>query len=213
MGKRGGNGGNAMTTKNVASISTGKRRKATKARPVTIYDGEKYFDAKFTQDELFELDRRILAECGFDNDSSGRGWLTSKWITLGSELGQKLGLGDMASREWTTIHMCRELEIDYKSFAKNVPKLAIEPFYQFVASRFPRLKPTSNKMRLDVQQHHMRLAFIDWIDAECERIACPKSYHGLGCEDRYEKPDYLTAVQRVWQHNAARAKLTLVHSA
>jgi hypothetical protein len=134
-------------------------------------------------------------------------------LNVALELGRKLGLGDMAPLDWVSIHMCRELEIDYKSFAKNVPKLPIEPFYQFVASRFPRFRPTSNKMRLDVQQHHMHLAFIDWIDAECERIACPKSYHGLGCEDRYEKPDYTAAVQRVWKHNASRPKLTLVHSA
>ncbi len=198
-------------TANQSNAKSGKR-KAAKARPPTIYDGDKYFDAKFTQDELWELDRRILAECGFENDREGSTWLYMQWITLGSELGRKLGSGYMVSREWVTIHMCRELEIDYKSFAKNVPKLSIEPFYAFVERQFPRLKPTDNKLRLDVQKHHMHLAFIDWIDAECQRIACPKSYHGLGCEDRYEKPDYLTALQRIWKHNAARPKLTLAHS-
>jgi len=191
------------------------KRKVAMSRPPTIYDGDKYFDAKFTADELRELDERILAECGFEADEDhrdGHSWLYAQWITLGADLGLKLGLrGGMASREWVTIHMCRELEIDYKSFAKNVPKLPIEPFYAFVEKQFPRLKPTDNEMRLDVQKHHMHLAFIDWIDAECQRIACPKSYHGLGCEDRYEKPDYLTALQRIWKHNAARPKLTLVH--
>lgn len=190
-----------------------QKRKVTSARALTIYDGDKYFDAKFTEDELYELEERILAECGFEEGYGGSSWMTVQWITLGSELGRKLGLRDMASREMVAIHMCRELEIDYKSFAKNTPKLPIEPFYKFVEPRFPRFKPTDIKMRLDVQKHHMHLAFIDWIDAECERIACPKSYHGLGCEDRYEKPDYLTALQRVYKHNAERPKLTLVHSA
>lgn len=190
-----------------------RTRKSAGARPLTIYDGEKYFDAKFTHDELLELDNRILAECGYENDYQGRGFLLYQRLNVAHELGRKLGLGGMAPLDWVSIHMCRELEIDYKSFAKNVPKLPIEPFYRFVASRFPRLKPTSNELRLDVQRHHMHLAFIDWIDGECQRIACPKSYHGLGCEDRYEKPDYSIALQRVWKHNAARPKLMLVHSA
>jgi|SRR5579875_301230 len=188
-----------------------RTRKAATPQPPTIYDGEKYFDAKFTDDELFKLDERILAECGFANDQAGFRWLSMQWINLGCELGRKLGTG-MVSREWVTIHMCRELEIDYKSFAKNVPKLPIEPFYRFIESRFPHFKQTSNKMRLEVQEHHMHLAFIDWVDAECERIGCSKSYHGLGCGERYEKPDYSTAVQRVWKHNAARPKLTLAYS-
>lgn len=190
-----------------------QKRKAISVPAPTIYDGEKYFDAKFTEDELWELDERILAECGFvDDERAGRSWLYCQWITLGGEIGRKLGMG-MVSREWVTIHMCRELEIDYKSFAKNVPKLPLEPFYRCIESRFPHFKPTNSKVRLDAQKQCLHLAFIDWIDAECARIACPKSYHGLGCEDRYEKPDYVTAVQRVWKHNAARPKLTLVHSA
>lgn len=196
-----------------AQRSRGRKKQAPPAtRPPTIYDGERYFDATFTADEMRELDARILAECGFANDKAGRSWLFCKSMLLGGELAAALGRGYVGHHE-VAIHMCRELEIDYKSFVKNEPKLPIEPFYQFVASRFPRLKPTSNKMRLDVQQDHMHLAFIDWVDAECERNACPKSYHGSGCEDRYEKPDYAIAVQRVWKHNAARAKLTLVHSA
>jgi len=198
-------------TANQSNAKSGKR-KAAKARPPTIYDGDKYFDAKFTQDELWELERRILAECGFEDDFNGRSWLTTQWITLGHELGRKLGLSDMASIERVTIYMCRELEIDYKSFAKNIPKLPIEPFYRFVASRFPHFKPANNKMRLDVQLTHLRSAFVDWVEAECQRTSCPKSYHGSGCEDRYEQPNYMTALQRVYKHNAERPKLTLVHS-
>lgn len=195
-----------------AQKSGARKRTAAAPRQPTIYDGEKYFDAKFTKDELDELSERILDECGFANDRDGRYWLLTQWIILGGQLGEMLGTG-YVGHEKVTIYLCRELEIDYKSFAKNVPKLPIEPFYRFIEPRFPRLKPTYNKMRLDVQEHHVHLAFIDWIDAECERTACPKSYHGSGCEDRYEKPDYAIAVQRVWKHNAARPKLTLVHSA
>lgn len=192
-----------------------QKRKATGAGAPTIHDGDKYFDAEFTEDELQALEERILVECGFQDDEDdrrGHSWLYTQWITLGWELGRKLGLNTMVSHEWVTIHMCRELEIDYKSFAKNVPKLSIEPFYMAIKSRFPYFKETNNEMRLKAQKHHMHLAFIDWIDAECERIACPKSYHGLGCGERYEDPDYMTAVRRVWKHNAARPKLTLVHS-
>lgn len=188
-------------------------RKAAEARPPTIYDGDKYFDAKFTWDERLVLGDRIISECGMEDGFSGRAWLSSTTMNAMREISRTLGTSfDSCRLDWAYIHICRQLEIDYKSFAKNVPKLPIEPFYAFVEKRFPRLKATDNKMRLDVQKHHMHLAFIDWVDAECQRIACPKSYHGLGCEDRYEKPDYLTAVQRVWKHNAARPKLTLVHS-
>lgn len=205
-----------MATRKIAKPATphsSGTRKTTSAPHLTIYDVDEYFDAKFTSDELQELDEHILAECGFANDFHGRAWLFCEKIKLRRELEAKLGLRGGVPGEWITIHMCRELEIDYKSFAKNTPKLPIEPFYRFIESRFPQFKPTNNKLRLDVQKCHLRAAYIDWVELECRRTACPKSYHGSGCEDRYEEPDYLTAVQRVWRRNAARLKLTLVHSA
>lgn len=185
-----------------------RTRKSAGARPLTIYDGEKYFDATFSDEETFELNRYILEMCGIEGDSM---WLFIKRQEVDRELCRKLGMSSIPY-DWATIHICRELEIDYKSFAKNEPKLSIEPFYQFIESRFPEFKEARNKMQLDVQTRQIWTAFIDWTDAECETARCPRSYHGF-CRDRYEQPDLELAAQRIWKHNASRPKLTLVHSA
>lgn len=179
----------------------------------TIYDVDKYFDAEFTWDERFALEDRILDECEMERDRY-RTWISASITNAMWDISKALGMSHSSCPiDWAYIHICRQLEIDYKSFAKNEPKLPIESFYRFVESRFPRFKPTDSEMRLSSQRHHMHVAFIDWVDAECQRTECPKSYHGIACEDRYEEPDYAIAVQRVWKHNASRAKLTLVHSA
>lgn len=196
--------------------STGGKRTARRERPLTIHDGERYFDARFSEEEREELRERIVQECGFAERRSGF-WQMDKLLRdAETEIMHALNLYPVPG-DWTHIHVCRQLEIDYKSFAKNVPKLPIEPFYKFVESRFPHFKPAKNKMQRDVQKQHIHLAFIDWIDSMCPENGCKRSHHGFSCWDRFEKADYLVAAMRIWEFNAKRPKfkvspLRLVHS-
>jgi len=196
-----------MATKSVAT----KKRGAPKSRPLTIYDAERYFDAEFTHDEEMELRRRIMDECGIPNDFQGRAWMMVTEMQTRNEICRALG---SCPPDGAYIHICRQLEIDYKAFAKNEPKLPIEPFYQFVERQFPRFRPAKNKMQLEVQTHHIQGAFSEWLESACPASGCKKSEHWLwGCSDRFERVDYKAAATRIWERNAARPKLTLVHSA
>jgi len=198
---------------NAKTTATRAKRKAISAPAPTIYDGDKYFDAKFTSDECLALGSRIMDECGINNDFQGRGWLMTTIMEAGWELDRKLGMSyGSRPHEWAYIHICRQLEIDYHSFAKNEPKLPIDAFYRVVERKFPQFKPAKNRMQLDVQTHHIHMAFLDWVESACPATGCQKSEHWLwGCSDRFEKPDYDAVVKRIWEHNAARPKLTLVH--
>ena len=194
-----------------------KKTRKTKAEAtrLTIYDRESYFDATFSVDERREIRNRIILECGFSDSFHG---ITKAFDLLRraeTEIMKALNMYPVPS-DWEHIHVCRQLEIDYKSFAKNVPKLPIEPFYQFVEPLFSHFKPAKNAMQLEVQTQHIHLAFIDWIDFTCPKHGCTKDDHGFGCWDRFEKSDYERAARRICAHNGRRKKfqpLRLVHSA
>jgi len=188
---------------------------AAQTRRLTIYDGEKYFDATFSEDERDEIRERIISECGFADRTRG---MMKAWDLLRDAETEIMNALDIypVPVDWQHIHVCKELEIDYRRFAKNEQKRPIEPFYLFVERQFPHFKPARNAMQLDVQTQHIHLAFIDWIDDACPRHGCQKSSHGWGCWDRFEKADYKEAARRIWNHNQGRAKfgpLKLVHSA
>lgn len=183
-------------------------RKATSAYPLTIYDGDKYFDAKFSEEERRDISRQIAAVYGCD-EFMGVYFL---WDRTNRELCRELDDWNIPE-DWAYIHICRQLEIDYKAFAKNVPKLPVEPFYRFVESRFRDFKPAKNKLQMEIQTKQIARAFTTWIKAQCEEAGCTEPYHDYVCQDRYQKPDYETAARRIWEHNASHPKLTLVHSA
>ena len=175
-------------------------------REPTIFDGEKYFDATFSEDEREMIRKRIMAETGFGADRLSA--IRQCWNLLrdaGEEIAKTLNINPVPS-DWKHIHVCRQLEIDYKSFAKNVPKLPIEPFYKWVEPLFPHFKPAKNAMRLDIQTNHIHLAFIDWVDAACPQNGCTKSHHEFSCWDRFERADYEEAARRIWAHNERRQK-------
>ena len=194
-----------------------KTRKPKIARPLTIYDREKYFDATFSAIERDQIRQRIAMECGFE---PGHLLSITKPFDLirdaETEIMNALNMYPVPD-DWLHIHVCRQLEIDYKSFAKNVPKLPIEPFYKFVEPLFPHFKAAKNAMQLDIQTHHMHLAFIDWVNETCGKHGCKRSHHSFACWDRFEKRSYEEAVRRVCAHNERREKFTnsplrLVHS-
>ena len=196
------------------AVSNRAAAKSSATRPPTIYDREKYFDVKLSQNECSEIQNRIIAEMGLKRPSAGISRTFDLLHAAETEIMNALNMYPVPW-DWQHIHVCRQLEIDYKSFAKNVPKLPIEPFYRFVEPLFPHFKAAKNKMQLSIQTQHAHLAFIDWIDQVCPENGCKKSSHGYGCWDTFEKVDYEQAAKRICAHNAARPKFTplrLVHS-
>lgn len=183
-------------------------------RPFTMRDPDRYFDATFSAEERQEIMERITAECSLPGRDGARFAEISQAFDLlrdaETEIMNALHLYPVPD-DWAYIHVCRQLEIDYKSFAKYVPKAPIEPFYLFVAPLFPHFKPAVNAMQLSIQTRHVHLAFVDWIDQACPDHGCMKTSHGSTCWDRFEKADYETAAQRVWAHNERRKKFTPLH--
>ena len=194
--------------------------KIKNSRALTIYDGEKYFDATFSSEECEQIRDLIKAEIGLDDDNHFSGIRAT--FDLINKADKKIAeaFGTSVYKipvSWSYIHVCRELEIDYKSLAKNLPKLSIEPFYAFVESQFPSFKPAKNDSQRTIQTKHIHLAFIDWIDVACPASGCKKSDHGFSCWDRFEEADYTAAAKRIWEFNGKRPRLKigplrLVHS-
>lgn len=180
---------------------------------LTIHDREKYFDTTLSQKEIEEIMDRIAVE--FDDC---RGLAMAYQLINEAEIEIQNALKmDTVPYAWCCIHACRQLEIDYKAFAKNNPRLPIEPFYNFVEPLFPQFKQANNKIQLSVQTKQIHVAFVDWVDEACAQHGCTKSHHGPGCWDRFEKADYAEAASRISAHNVRRAKFTasplrLVHS-
>jgi len=191
--------------------SPGTKRKATKTPAATIYDGEKYFDAKFSEAERRKLKYEIAVAYGCEQFMG----VYFLWQRTNDELCRALHNWNLPE-DWAYIHICRQLEIDYRAFAKNVPKLPIEPFYRFVESRFKGFKPAKNKLQLDIQTRQIHGAFDEWIKTQCESTGCAEPYHDSVCRDRYERLNCETAAKRIWEYNrthVAYPALKLVHSA
>ena len=190
---------------------SGPRKKRAPPRPLTIYDGEKYFDAKFSAEEREQIRERIADECGPPMEGIygyiGINRAHDLLRDAETEIMNALNVYPVPS-DWKHIHVCRQLEIDYKSFARNIPKLPIEPFYRFVEPLFPHFKPARNAMQLKVQTGQIHHAFVDWIDEVCPQIGCAKSSHGWTCWDRFEKASYEVAAERICAHNLRRTKFT-----
>jgi len=196
---------------------TRKKQTAARAKPaprsLTIYDREKYFDATFSAEERDMIRARIMAETGFEDRYKAIRKAFDLVEKAETELEDRLNMYPVPP-DWTYIHLCKQLEIDYKSFERNIPKLPIEPFYVFVAPLFPQFKPVTNKYQISIQTNHLHLAFIDWIDEVC---ACGRSFHGFACWDRFEHVSYEEGARRIWEFNARRQKFTssplrIVHS-
>lgn len=193
------------------------KRKVAANRPLTIYDGDKYFDASFSSDEFKELRDLIQAEIGLGDVFMSIRKTFDLIDKADKKISRALNIYPVPD-SWSYIHVCKELEIDYKSLAKNVPKLPIEPFYAFVETQFPHFKFARNDSQKAIQDAHIQCAFVDWIDSVCPRNGCKKSSHGWGCWDRYEDVDYIVARMRICYFNDTRprfaaAPLRLVHTA
>lgn len=198
------------------------KRKVTReaTRPPTIWDGEKYFDATFTA-----LERRALRDklidvcgygagnyCGFERAIEGPAQDTV-WPVFVAE-GFEYERDHARLCDYALIHVCRELGIDYKSFAANVPKLSIAGFIECAKRAFPDFKRPRNKIEATIQEHKLHLLWCDWHEEECARTGCTCKHHWL-CGDRFAMRDYPAILEQVAAHNRTRprfAPLKLVHS-
>jgi len=108
--------------------------------------------------------------------------------------------------DYALIHICRQLQVDYKSFAKNLPKLPIDGFIASAKLAFPEFRRPRNKVEFKIQEHKLHLLWCDWHGEECARTGCKNEHHWL-CSDRFAKRDYPAILQEIAAHNERRPKL------
>ncbi len=196
-------------------------------RALTVWDGDKYFDATFTSKERSELRDKLMDICGYGSTPR---------IPFGNFTGfefeierpaedvvwpvfTRQGLTYDRNRDklsdYALIHICRELGVDYHAFAAYVPRLPIEGFIAYAKRCFPDFKIARNKIERTIQEHKLHLAWVDWMPDECTRNGCEADSHWL-CHDRFEERDYPTILLEIAKHNETRPKFAppkLVYSA
>jgi len=200
-------------------------KRAKMPTPVTMWDGPKYFDAVFTDEERIQLREKLMDVCGFGARRNGyRNYVGFEhdieypaqdevWKAFCS-FGFTYEKDSDKLRDYALIHVCRQLEIDYKQFAKNAPKLSIDGFIASAKMAFPDFKRPRNKVELKIQEHKLHQLWCDWQDDECVRTKCVKESHWL-CSDRYAARDYDAILGEIARYNMGRPKfepLRLVHS-
>jgi len=206
---------------------TRKPRKPKVERPPTIWDHSKYFDATFTSVERAALRDRLVIVCGYEKPGDrkyiGRlAWENQIFEPAQDEIWPALraaGLDadrDLYGRiaDCTLIHLCRQLEVDYKSFAQNVPKLPIAEFVSAAKSAFPDFRQPRNNVERRIQEHKLHVLWCDWHKEACPRTGCERESHWL-CDDRFEERNYPAILKQIAAYNEIRPKyapLRLVHS-
>lgn len=196
-----------------------------RAPALTIWDGEKYFDAAFNTKERMALERKLADHCGYGADS---------WPPESSR--RRLGISDHMGfehdilhpaeevvwpvfiqqgftyeqdyprlRSYALIHISREIGFDYHGFAKNAPKLPIDGFISHAKHCCPGFKSPRNRIERTIQEHKLKAIWSDWREVECERTGCAFESHWL-CGDRFVEPDFAAIIAEIAAHNATRPK-------
>jgi hypothetical protein len=191
------------------------RKKAAQvtSRPLTTADGVKYFDATFTAKERETLRRKLMDLCGYRSRPAGHICFERDILQPAEDLVWPAfvgaGLTYDADRDrlddYTLIHICRELEFDYKAFAANTPKLPIDGFVECAKRAFPEFKHPRNVIETKIQEHKLHALWCDWSGDECVRTGCTCESHWL-CSDRFVKPDYSKIIGQIAEHNETRPK-------
>lgn len=196
-------------------------QKATQAHPLTIRDGRKYFDAKFTGEERDALRKRLMEICGYGPETDCSSIKVHDYLGFEHDIlrpaeeeiwpafrAQGLDYHRDGGRfcDYALIHICRQLEIDYKAFAKNEPELSIEGFIAFAKRAFPEFRRPRNKIEFKIQEHKLHLLWCDWHSEECARTGCTKTGHWL-CLDRFANRDYAAILKQIAKHNETRPRL------
>lgn len=203
-----------------------KKAQPKMERPLTIFDGDKYFDVAFSTRERMALERKLEDHCGYGADS----WppeSSRRRFGIGDHMGFERDILHPAEevvwpvfveqgytyeqdyprlRSYALIHICRELGIDYRSFAKNMPKLSIAGFIEHAKRSCPEFRVPRNKVEQAIQEHKLRAVWSDWMEVECERTGCTCDSHWL-CNDRFEHCDYAAIMKCIAEFNQTRPKL------
>jgi len=194
---------------------------ARKPRALTIWDGAKYFDAEFTNVERSALREKVMDTCGYGEDSRLRrrnylgfehdierpaeDQIWPAFCAAGFDYDRNRG----KLHDYALIHICRQLEIDYKRFAQNVPKLPIDGFIAMAKKAFPEFKRPRNNIERKIQEHKLHGLWCDWHDLECQRTGCNCDSHWL-CHDRFAQRDFEGIIDEIAKHNETRPKLVVV---
>lgn len=193
-----------------------RRRKVSK--PLTIWDGDKYFDAKFTENERGDLRDRLMDVCGYGKADGliGRNFMGFEYdierpaqdVVWPAFCAQGLTYERDHGRlsDYALIHICRELQIEYKTFARNAPKLPIDGFIECAKRSFPEFKRPRNKIEAKIQHHKLYALWVDWLDEECPRLGCSCEHHWQ-CHDRFVERDHRQIIAAIAAYNETRPKL------
>jgi len=188
------------------------------SKPPTIWDGDRYFDARFTNKEFINLRAKLMEVCGYGprSDRHGGGnymgfevdiYRPAEDVIWPAFKAQGLDHRRDHSRlcDYTIIHVCRELGFDYHAFAANAPKLSIDGFIAHAKRAFPEFKQPRKQIERAIQEHKLHAAWIDWMDAECSRTGCACESHWL-CHDRFVDRDYPAILKEIAAYNETRPK-------
>ena len=183
-----------------------KRRVARLPKQLTVYDKEKYFDAKFTANEREQLREKIFDVVGEDDAFRRFCFFRSVENEVIKFMGS-MGWGKYEQlQDFVLIKVCRDLEIEYKSFAKNEPKLPIAGFIELSKRTFTDFRAARNSTTRTLQGNKLWSLFCDWRDRECHRTGCKREDHWL-CRDRFERPDLEAIAASIADNNATRSQM------
>lgn len=148
-------------------------------RPLTIWDREKYFDATFTSDERSILREKLMNVCGYDADFGliafeydiERPAEKEVWPVFIAE-GLTLERDQDVLETYALIHVARQLRIDYKGYAKNLPKRPIDGFVRLAKETFREFTRPRNTIELKIHQRKLWGLWCEWREMENERTGC-----------------------------------------
>ena len=181
-------------------------------RQLTIYDKDKFFDAQFTHSERAEIKGRVREATGMDHLEAEFNLFSPVRREIQKALRSMSWGCNERLEDYMLIKICRDLEIDYKSVAKNEPKLPIDAFVDFAKRMFPQFRRARNTTVRLVQERELWKAWVDWRERACVQTGCHKEDHWL-CSDRFVEPDLNKIADEVADYNATRPRLVVDSSA
>jgi hypothetical protein len=181
-----------------------KRKVAAEREPDMHREPQEYFDVTFTGEEYDMLRDRIIEVSGVAHDR----WFWDLEEPTKHELFSKLvSWGRCKSiYECVIIKLARDLGIDHRTFAKNVPKLPIDSFVDLATKTFTDFVPARNSTISKLQVNRLQDLFNDWLNIECPRKrGCKKSEHAW-CHDHFVEPMMHTIMTDVAAANQKRRR-------
>lgn len=182
-----------------------KRKAAIERAPDMRREHAKFFDATFTSEERSTLRSRIIELTGLKDYCIADFKL---FRPIEREIGNAIGWSVTREvlEDYVLIKISRDLEIDYKSFARNKPKLPIDTFLQLAKAKFPEFKKAKSTTVRIVQRDRLWMLWTDWIDLECERRGCENERHWM-CTDKFVAHDLDDIADDIAAYNATRPRL------